>query len=198
MHFSRCTSAMSKFEPMVKIVNVVVSVTLQHKLDLEAIVKAFPFVKYRRKQFPGAVFRLRKPKTVTLLFGTGKMVCVGAKSEKEAKKAVQKVIKELKRGGILMTGKPDIAIQNIVANVDLGRTIDLVEFCESEKRSGGRVIYEPEQFPAIIYRMSEPKAVVLIFASGKLVCTGTKKEQEVYIAVNKLLRKLQEQGFVYE
>ncbi len=198
MHSSRCTSAMSKFEPMVKIVNVVASVTLQHKLDLEAIVKAFPSVEYRREQFPGAVFRLRKPKTVTLLFGTGKMVCVGAKSEKEAKKAVKKVINELKRGGILMTGKPDIAIENIVATADLGRTIDLVEFCESEKRSGGRVIYEPEQFPAIIYRMNEPKAVILIFASGKLVCTGTKKEQEVYIAVNKLLRKLQEQGFVYK
>lgn len=189
---------MSKFEPMVKIVNVVASVTLQHKLDLKAIVNAFPSVEYRREQFPGAVFRLRKPKTVTLLFGTGKMVCVGAKSEKEAKKAVKKVINELKRGGILMTGKPDIVIQNIVANVDLGRTIDLVEFCESEKRSGGRVIYEPEQFPAIIYRMNEPKAVILIFASGKLVCTGTKKEQEVYIAVNKLLRKLQKQGFIYK
>lgn len=198
MHSSKCTSTMSKFEPMVKIVNVVVSVTLQHKLDLKAIVKAFPFVKYRRKQFPGAVFRLRKPKAVTLLFGTGKMVCVGAKSEKEAKKTVKKVIKELKRGGILMTGKPDITIQNIAANADLGRTIDLVEFCESEKRGGGRVIYEPEQFPAIIYRMNEPKAVILIFASGKLVCTGTKKEQEVYIAINKLLRKLQEQGFVYK
>lgn len=182
---------------MVKIVNVVVTVTLPHKLDLRAITKVFPLVVYRREQFPGAVFRLKKPRTGTLLFGTGKMVCAGAKSEKEAKKAVKKVIKELKQGGILMRGKPDIAVRNIVATASLGGTVDLVEFCESERRSGGRVMYEPEQFPAVIYRMNEPRAVILIFASGKIVCTGVRKEKDVYIAVNQLLRKLKEQNLIY-
>jgi hypothetical protein len=56
---------------VVKIVNAVVSVTLQHKLDLTAIVKAFPFVQYRREQFPGAVFRLsyrrKKVNNLTLI-----------------------------------------------------------------------------------------------------------------------------------
>ena len=80
---------MSRFETVVKIVNVVVTATLQHKLDLSAIVKALPFLEYRPEQFPGAVFRLKKPRTVTLLFGTGKLVCVGAKSEKEAVRAVR-------------------------------------------------------------------------------------------------------------
>lgn len=189
---------MSNFKPVVKIVNVVVTVTLPHKLDLKAIVNAFPSVEYRREQFPGAVFRLKKPRTVTLLFGTGKMVCVGAKSENEAKKAVEKVIKQLRKGGILLTGKPNIVVVNIVANANLGGTIDLVEFCQSERRSGGRVMYEPEQFPALIYRINEPKAVILIFASGKLVCTGIRKEEEVNIAVNKLLRKLKEQGLIHK
>ena len=71
---------MSSFKPAVKIVNVVVSVPLHNKLDLKAIVKAFPSVEYRPGRFPGAIFRLRKPRAVALLFGTGKMVCVGAKS----------------------------------------------------------------------------------------------------------------------
>jgi len=126
------------------------------------------------------------------------MVCVGAKSEKEAKKAVKKVVKQLRKGGILMTGKPDIVVENIVANASLGGTIDLVEFCESGRRSGGRVMYEPEQFPAVIYRMGEPKAVILIFASGKLDCTGLRKEEEVNISVNMVLRKLKEQGLIHK
>ena len=49
-----------------------------------------------------------------------------------------------------------------------------------------RSMYEPEQFPGLIHRMLDPKTVILLFASGKLVCTGAKKESEVYRVVNKL------------
>jgi transcription initiation factor TFIID TATA-box-binding protein len=186
----------SKFKAIVNIVNVVVSVVLQHKLDLSAIVEAFPNVGYNPEQFPGVVFRLKRPKSVTLIFGTGKMVCVGAKSEKQAGSAVRTVIKNLKKEGILMAWKPEVTIQNIVAQVNLSGTIDLVELCELERRSCGRVIYEPEQFPAIIYRMNEPRAVILIFASGKLVCTGIRKEKDARIAVDKLLRKLEDHNLI--
>lgn len=34
--------------------------------------------------------------------------------------------------------------------------------------------YEPELFPGLIYRMMEPKIVLLIFVSGKVVLTGAK------------------------
>jgi len=34
--------------------------------------------------------------------------------------------------------------------------------------------------------MTESKVVILMFASGKLVCTGAKTEKEVYEAVYKL------------
>jgi transcription initiation factor TFIID TATA-box-binding protein len=53
-------------------------------------------------------------------------------------------------------------------------------------------MYEPEQFPGLIHRMSEPKTVILLFASGKLVCTGAKKEIEVYKAVNNLHNTLEQ------
>ncbi|MCJ7770947.1 TATA box-binding protein, partial [Candidatus Bathyarchaeota archaeon] len=52
-------------------------------------------------------------------------------------------------------------------------------------------------FPGLIYRMSEPKVVILLFASGKLVCTGAKKEEEVYIAVNKLHQNLEDEALIY-
>jgi transcription initiation factor TFIID TATA-box-binding protein len=58
-------------------------------------------------------------------------------------------------------------------------------------------MYEPEQFPGLIYRMEEPKVVILLFASGKLVCTGAKKEQNVFDAVEKLHVLLEEKSLIF-
>ena len=96
--------------PIIEIVNVVASATIDQKLDLNKIQEKFPDVEYNPDQFPGAVFRLKSPKTATLLFRTGKMVCTGAKSEKESKRAVMKVVRELKKSGIIIVGKPDLKI----------------------------------------------------------------------------------------
>jgi transcription initiation factor TFIID TATA-box-binding protein len=185
--------SMPDIKASVNIENVVASATLKQNIDLNSVVKAFPNVEYRPEQFPGLVFRLKKPKTATLIFGSGKMVCTGAKSEKQAKKAVRKVVRELKNNGILIVGRPIIKVQNIVASASLGGRIDL----EKSTYSLGRTMYEPEQFPGLIYRMDEPKVVILLFASGKLVCTGAKWENEVYESVNKLHERLVRDELIY-
>ncbi|MEM3389921.1 MAG: TATA box-binding protein, partial [Thermoproteota archaeon] len=71
-------------KPIVEIQNVVASVILDQRIDLNQIVKNFENVEYKPDQFPGLVFRLEKPKTATLIFSSGKMVSTGAKSEKQA------------------------------------------------------------------------------------------------------------------
>lgn len=167
--------------------------TLNQRFDLYAIVKSNPGVQYDPTTFPGLVFRLKKPKTAILIFSTGKMVCTGAKSEKEAKRAVKKVVNELKNSGIIITGKAEIKIVNMVASANLLGRIE-IEDCAC---SLGKTMYEPEQFPGLIYRMDEPKVVILIFASGKLVCTGATKEEDVYTAVAKLHKKLEEEDLIY-
>jgi transcription initiation factor TFIID TATA-box-binding protein len=182
-----------KVEASIRIENVVASATLNQRVDLNAVVKGYPGVEYRPEQFPGLVFRLKRPKTATLIFNSGKMVCTGAKSEKEAKRAVMKVIRELKKSGIIIIGKPELKIQNIVASANLSGLIDL----ERSAYSLGRTMYEPEQFPGLIYRMDVPKVVILLFASGKLVCTGAKKEEDVYEAVSKLHKTLEEEDLIY-
>jgi transcription initiation factor TFIID TATA-box-binding protein len=184
---------MTKVKATVSIENVVASATLNQKVDLNAVVKWYPSVEYRPEQFPGLVFRLKRPKTATLIFNSGKMVCTGAKSEKESKRAVMKVIKELKKGGIIIISKPELKIQNIVASGVLGGIIDL----EKAAYSLGKAMYEPEQFPGLIYRMTDPKVVILLFASGKLVCTGAKHEQDVFVAVNKLHELLEETDLIF-
>ena len=184
---------MPKASAAVRIENVVASATLNQRIDLNAVVKGYPGVEYRPEQFPGLVFRLKKPKTATLIFNSGKMVCTGAKSEKEAKKAVFKVIKELKKSGIIIISKPELKIQNIVASASLGGKIDL----EKAAYTLEKTMYEPEQFPGLIYRMGEPKVVILLFASGKLVCTGAKREEDVYFAVDKLHIRLEDDELIY-
>ena len=177
----------------ISIENVVASATLDQKIDLLAIMKVFRNVEYRPKQFPGLVFRLKRPKTATLIFGSGKMVCTGAKSEKQARSAVKKVVRELKNNGIIILGKPIIVIQNIVASANLHGKIDL----ETAADIMDNVMYEPEQFPGLIFRMGEPKVVMLLFASGKLVCTGAKYEDMVREAVEKLHGILEGYDLIY-
>jgi transcription initiation factor TFIID TATA-box-binding protein len=179
-------------EPKIEIQNVVASVTLNQKLDLQAIQNAFPEVDYKPAQFPGLVFRLEKPRTATLIFSSGKMVCTGAKSEEEARRAVMKVVRLLKEKGFLIKEEPIIEIQNIVASIDLFGRIDL----ELAANTLENVMYEPEQFPGLIYRMLSPKVVILMFASGKLVCTGAKTEREVHEAIRKLSEELREKGLI--
>src|SRR6266849_6327553 len=97
---------MSMAKPTVRIENVVASVTLSQRVDLEAVAREVPGVEYNPEQFPGLVYRLKKPKTATLIFGSGKMVCTGAKSAKDVLKAVKKIVSNLKKYDILQTGNP--------------------------------------------------------------------------------------------
>jgi transcription initiation factor TFIID TATA-box-binding protein len=184
---------MPKTKAIINIQNIVAIATLNQKVDLNAVVKGYPSVEYRPEQFPGLVFRLKRPKTGTLIFSSGKMVCTGAKSGKESRSAIMKVVKELKKCGIIILSKPDLKVVNIVASAILGGKVDLEKTVVTLRKT----IYEPEQFPGLICRMDEPKVVILIFASGSLVVTGAKKEQDVYDAVHKLHGSLEEQNLIF-
>ena len=184
---------MPKTKAIINIQNVVAIATLNQKVDLNAVVKGYPEAEYRPDRFPGLVFRLKEPKTGTLIFGSGKMVCTGAKSGKESRSAIMKVVKELKKCGIIILSKPSFEVVNIVASASLGGKVDLEKTVITLRKT----MYEPEQFPGLIYRMDEPKVVILVFASGSLVVTGAKKEQDVYDAVHKLHVILEEQNLIF-
>ena len=151
---------MTQTKPVIAIVNVVASATIDQKLDLVEITKKFPDVEYHPEQFPGAVFRLKNPKTATLLFSSGKMVCTGAKSQELAETAVANVVKILRKGKIKIKKDAVVSIQNIVYSINLGGKVNL----EQEARTLPRSMYETEQFPGLILRMLDPKTVILIFA----------------------------------
>ncbi len=173
-------------KPTVNIENIVATVSVDQTIDLYAIERSIPTVEYNPEQFPGLVYRLDQPKVTALIFKSGKMVVTGAKSTQQLITAVKKIIRNLKKHGIEIVGRPKVQIQNIVASANLHVCIDLERAALTLENS----MYEPEQFPGLIYRMTEPRVVLLIFSSGKMVITGAKREEEVYEAVNKILEKL--------
>jgi transcription initiation factor TFIID TATA-box-binding protein len=179
---------MPKPTPTTNIENVVASVVFNQSFDLDEIAATMPDVEFDPERFPGLVYRLKSPKTATLVFNTGKMVCTGAKSEKEARRAVHKIVKLVNEAGINMSRKPIITVQNIVASANLGAELNL----ELAAMRLENTLYEPEQFPGLIYRMRDPRVVILLFGSGKLVITGAKFEPQIQEAAEKVFDRLLE------
>jgi transcription initiation factor TFIID TATA-box-binding protein len=179
--------------PTSKIENIVASINLGLRLDLNYLTETLEKCKYIPEQFPGLVFYLDKPKATFLVFETGKLVCTGSTSEGNLKKAVRRLVQIFKKLNINVKVDPEVIIQNIVASGNLFSRLDLDEAVIVLQN----VVYEPEQFPGAIYRFVDPKVVFLLFSTGKIVCTGAKSEKMVFDAVNALSRKLIQLGLIH-
>ncbi|MBN1786504.1 MAG: TATA-box-binding protein [Candidatus Methanofastidiosa archaeon] len=173
-----------------KIVNVVVSADIHADLDLNTITARIENTEFEPEQFPGLVYKLEEPKTSTLVFSTGKLICTGAKSVKDAEKAIHIIINNLRDIGFEINQKPDLKLQNMVATAALDVELDLenlvfeLENCE----------YEPEQFPGLVYRVKSPKVAILIFNTGRIVCAGAKSKDDVDNGIRKLVEELESIG----
>ncbi len=177
-----------------KIENVVASTTIAKELDLKELSKALPEGEYEPERFPGLVLRLDEPKTAALLFRSGKVVCTGAKTIKDVERAIKKVCDKVSKAGQKAFEKPDITVQNIVASANLNAQLNLNAIALAIGLE--KVEYEPEQFPGLVYRLEEPHVVVLLFGSGKLVCTGARKAEQVSEAVDKITKELDSKGLM--
>src|SRR5210317_329283 len=170
----------------IKVVNIVVSSSLGHDIPLEKMAATLSNTEYNPEQFPGLVIRIKEPKTSALIFSSGKVVCTGARSMDKVHESIKKIIKSLEKIKIKITVKPEIKIQNIVASGSVGMDLNLNVLAMKLENTE----YEPEQFPGLVYKLEEAKATFLLFSNGKIVCTGTKSEDEVYQAVDKLIVNL--------
>ena len=178
-------------KPTFKIENIVASAALGAELDLYAIAKASVDVDYEPEQFPGAIYKIKEPKVALLLFKNGKIICTGAKTEADIKRAIDMVIKVVRK--YILTEKKlakrfklhtEFRIENIVASADLGVELDLYAIA----KASADVDYEPEQFPGAIYKIKEPKVALLLFKNGKIICTGAKTEADIKKAIDQVIK----------
>ncbi|MEM5869852.1 MAG: TATA-box-binding protein [Candidatus Aenigmatarchaeota archaeon] len=175
---------MSDFK--IKIENIVASASLNVEVPLEKIVTKLEGTEYEPEQFPGLVYRMDKPKAAALIFGSGKIVCTGAKSIEDVHTVFKKVISVIKSVGTQVPKNFKIQVENIVASAKIDGNLNLDTIALNLENSE----YEPEQFPGLVYRMEEPKVAFLLFGSGKIVCTGGRSVNDVKTALNKVYNKL--------
>jgi len=175
----------------INIENVVATTSLDQNINIKKIVKSF-HAKYNPDKFPGAIIRLDDPRAVMLVFKSGSIVCTGTKSEEMVNKSIERFVSELNNTISKNTRFQNIRIANMVASCNFNCKIHL----EQAARMLPRSMYEPEQFPRIIHRLSYPKTVSLIFASGKIVCVGAKSTREVYDSANTVYMQLEQMGLL--
>src|SRR5665647_1393000 len=172
----------------IEIVNVVASTGIGQEINLKQATLALEGADYNPKRFPGVVYRTKDPKTAALIFRSGKIVCTGAKSIDDVYRGMENVFQSLRNIGIDAKGTPEIKVQNIVASADLHSVLNLNAIALGLGME--HVEYEPEQFPGLVYRLSEPKVVVLLFGTGKLVVTGGRKPEDAADAVDHIVKEL--------
>ena len=175
-----------KQERDIKVVNIVVSASLGHDIPLEKMAATLSNTEYNPEQFPGLVIRIKEPKTSALIFSSGKIVCTGARTMEDVRASIRKIIKSLEKINVKIKGEPEVKVQNIVASGSVGMALNLNVLAMKLDNTE----YEPEQFPGLVYKLPDLKATFLLFSNGKVVCTGTKSEQEVHIALDKLIENL--------
>lgn len=89
-------------ERKIKVVNIVASSDINREINLNSIAVTFGLenVEYEPEQFPGLIYRIEEPKVVALLFGSGKIICTGARSMDDVTKAVSKIMDDLSKADL--------------------------------------------------------------------------------------------------
>jgi len=171
-----------------KIQNIVATTSLGKDVPLTKLAKTVPNTEYNPEQFPGLVLRVKEPKSAVLVFSSGNLVCTGTKSVAQVKEVIEQVIKTLKKINVKITDKPKITVQNIVASGHINMMLNL-NYLSLELEN---TEYEPEQFPGLVFKLVDPTATFLLFSNGKLVCTGTKNNQQLVDSMRQLVETLDE------
>jgi len=183
-----------KPEDSLKIENIVASAKVTDYLDLPMLASQIKDAEYNKKRFSGVVIRMQEPKIAALVFGSGKVVLTGAKSIESLSEGLEILGNLLRDLNIDIPKKLNYKIQNIVTSADLGSGINLNKIAVGFNLD--RIEYEPEQFPGLVYRLENPKVVVLLFGSGKLIITGGKEPDDAKKAVQKILNDLKNLGLL--
>lgn len=165
-----------------KINNIVLTVSYDDvHLDLEKIASNLEGARYDPGVFAGVIYRSFEPKATFLIFTSGEVNCVGAKTVVEAKQATEELTDKLQNLGYDVGG-PELEVQNMVASVDFHRRFDL----EKIARNFRNIQYEPEVFPGLVFRMEGTDTTVLLFVQGKGALVGAKDEENIEETIDRI------------
>ena len=168
--------------------NVVASFEVGCTLDLAIIASKARNVEYNPKRNNALVMRIRDPKTTALLFHSGKLLIMGAKSETNCRLAGRKFARILQKLGY-PARFTEFRVRNLVATAKTDFPIRLEALMLAHQSFAH---YEPEIFPGLIYHIQNPKVVLLIFSNGQIVFTGAKDYFTITSAFRSILPVLEQ------
>ncbi len=176
----------------IKVENVVAFASLGKDISLTKIIEKLEDVEYEPERFPGVVYRIKSPRVATLIFSSGKIVCTGARNIKLAKEAMHKVVDRIREIEVDLPREFEVRIENIVASTQIyaKNKLNLERLAFELENSE----YEPESFPGLVYRLRDPKAAFLLFGSGKIICTGARRVEDIHTALEKFKVTLESLG----
>lgn len=119
------------------------------------------------------------------VFLSGKMISTGAKEVSFSIKQLQYALELLVSNKLAKMVELECKVQNIVATLDIQRTLDVKKVTSSL----ANYIYEPDNFPGIIYKHNG-RISCLIFASGKVVIAGVKSEDQLKNIADEIAKML--------
>ena len=172
----------------ITIENIVSYAQVANGLDIEKIAEKLPEFSYSPSEFLGLTLKLDAPKTAVLLLPSGKAVCTGAKKIEDAESSISQLIDKVKKAKIKTNKDIEVKLQNIVVSANFEKELHLSSI--SKGLLFDRVDYDPKYFPGLIYKMEDIGASVILFSSGKVVCTGAKSIEDASSAIETIKEKL--------
>ncbi|ABN57183.1 TATA binding protein of transcription factor TFIID [Methanoculleus marisnigri JR1] len=172
-----------------KIENIVASGVIADAIDLENVSDKIKNCELNTKRFPGAVYRIEKPKIASLIFSSGKVVLTGIRNNQDLHEGLGIIMQSLRDAGVNTYDEPQVAVTNIVCSYDMGKYINLNKVVITLNLEN--IEYEPEQFPGLVYRIEDPKIVALLFSSGKIILTGGKTVEDIKRGLDFLEQRLE-------
>ena len=176
----------------IKIENIVAYAQVSDLLDIELLSEKFSGASYNPAEFNGLSVKYDEDKIAVIVLGTGKIVCTGAKTFEDAENFIKKVINRIKKVGFSIKADYQVKIENAIVTTDFNKEMHLSSISKGLMLQ--HVEYKPEDFPGLIYRMDDLQAVLILFSSGKLVCTGAKSIEDAKNAVKMMEEKLSSIG----
>ncbi len=160
---------MTKLRKEITIVNMICTKRLNQKINIKSF-NRFKFLECNLDIYRCGYVKASTMQGKVSVFESGNIISIGTTSYNHACNDIQIAVNLLKKYKLVKSisrTKPEI--RNIVGKIDVKQTIPIEQL--SQTIAGSR--YEPETFPALIYKMIT-KVTVLIFATGKIIVTGVK------------------------